>query len=388
MKQRDAHSRRVYGTEHILGRSRSARPQAPPPPPIPVQFWNWKPFDPALAAPIHNRPKFWPNAFQTNYRPGSRRQRVVLLYGLGTLTGGLIGWLKRFGLKYFFFDFPHLVELGTVRIDLDGPMELRCGPAVLDLRDVVAVVGETPIRVRHARRAPGLHARIAADRWMQLLLDLRGLVGPRTLWLPSHPLNGVYEWQNKFSELLLARQAGLAVPATICTNDSATALAFIQQCKGEALFKDASGSETLFRPAVVDGRGGKAAFRHLKTSPCVFQERVDKAFDVRAVVVGEKVFACRIDSQASPTAALDWRVYDDARVRWERMELPRAVERGMLRLMRTLDLRWGSFDFAAGKDGRFYFLEVNRPGACAWLLPYVGIDVTREIAVWLRDNLG
>jgi len=118
-------------------------------------------------------------------------------------------------------------------------------------------------------------------------------------------------------------------------------------------------------------------------------KRIDKEYDVRAVVVGDRVFAVRIDSQASPLeeARLDWRLYDNAHVRWERMDLPNNVKGSMLRLMRMLDLAWGTFDFIKGKDGVLYFLEVNRPGASGWLLPFVGIDVAAEVVTYLKRNL-
>jgi hypothetical protein len=61
------------------------------------------------------------------------------------------------------------------------------------------------------------------------------------------------------------------------------------------------------------------------------------------------------------------------------MRLPAAIERSMRRLMRTLDLTWASFDLVKARDGGFYFLEANRPGASYWLKPFVGLDVADEI---------
>ena len=130
-----------------------------------------------------------------------------------------------------------------------------------------------------------------------------------------------------------------------------------------------------------------ARLRTLANSPCVFQRYVDKEYDVRAVVIGRRVFACRIDSQASPAARIDWRVYDNARVRWDRMRLPRRVERALLALATRLGLTWASFDLVKGRDGSFYFLEVNRPGLSYWLKPFVGLDVPREIVQFLATRL-
>ena len=133
----------------------------------------------------------------------------------------------------------------------------------------------------------------------------------------------------------------------------------------------------------------RSARRRIRHAPCTFIQYIDKEYDVRAVAVGSRIFAVRIDSQASPleSARMDWRDYDDAHVRWERMDLPKALERSMLRLMKTLDLKWGVFDLVKGKDGAFYFLEVNRPGSCSELQALVGLDINQEIVSYLRRLL-
>ena len=59
----------------------------------------------------------------------------------------------------------------------------------------------------------------------------------------------------------------------------------------------------------------------------------------------------------------------------------------MRRLMRRLDLAWASFDLIKGRDGAFYFLEVNRPGASYWLKPFVNLNVADEIGRYLAARL-
>jgi glutathione synthase/RimK-type ligase-like ATP-grasp enzyme len=154
---------------------------------------------------------------------------------------------------------------------------------------------------------------------------------------------------------------------------------FLRKWKGRVLFKELSHALVRFRTAFANGFDA----RRLRTAPISLQQYIEKEYDVRAVVVGDSVFACRIDSQASEMAKVDWRVWDSAHVRWDRMRLPRSVERAILRLMRRLHLLWGSVDLAKSTDGGFYFFEVNRPGSQYWLLPYVGLDVTKEIAAYL-----
>lgn len=349
--------------------------------------WRWTPADPARAQ-LRSRdgPPAVTDAVRTNYRPTGRRQRVVLVFDTGAITRGLLEALRAEGLAYFYLDYAQLMERGTVSLGVahGEPAELALGPARLRLRDVAAVVWNPPLHPASLSRRRPIAGHLYVQRWKQVLLQVRGLLPENVLWLPSHPLNGSNDWQEKLSELAIAERLGVRVPATICTNDTNAARAFVRRFRGRVLCKELSHTAVSLRPAFV--RVGDP-LRGLGHAPVGFQRYVDKAYDVRAVVVGRRIFACRIDSQASPRARVDWRVYDNANVRWELMRLPAALERRMRAMMRELDIGWGSFDLVRGKDGHFYFLEVNRPGASYWLLPFVGLDVPREVARFIRRRL-
>ncbi len=250
---------------------------------------------------------------------------------------------------------------------------------------MAAVIWAEPLSILNRISTRRVSRNLLLHRWMQVLRDLKELLPPDVLWLPSHPLAGSNDWQEKLSELAIARRSGLRTPETILTNDPAVAGRFLERHRGKVLFRDLSKTEIRF--FTMFATLGARQRRRLEHSPCGFQRYVDKEFDVRAVAIGRRIFACRIDSQASPSARMDWRVYDNARVKWERMRLPPAVEAAILRMMKALGITWGSFDLVRGRDGFYYFLEVNRPGACYWLLPFVGLDVPAELARHLAQTL-
>jgi len=54
------------------------------------------------------------------------------------------------------------------------------------------------------------------------------------------------------------------------------------------------------------------ATKKLIHSPCFFQEYIDKAFELRVHVIGDRVLTCKIESQKSELAKTDWRRYDIA----------------------------------------------------------------------------
>jgi hypothetical protein len=355
---------------------------------VPVRKWTWTPHDPAAAGlRPRDAPPPLPNAVQTNYRPSRRRRQVVLVLDAGVESEGLIEALRAQGLQFFFLDYLEFMERGSVVMSAGSPeaSELRLGPARLLLRDVAAVLWKQPLAVatRISKRPAVRH--LYLHRWTQVLRDLAGVLPENVLWLPAHPLQGSNDFQEKLSELIQARRVGLKVPETICTSEPAIAAAFIRRHRGRVLFRDFSKTQIRFRTAFADADPRRLA--RLRNSPCVFQRYVEKEYDVRAVGIGSRVFACRVDSQASEAARVDWRVYDNRNVRWDRMRLPRQVERRLLLLMRRIGIAWGSFDLVKGKDGFFYFLEANRPGATYWLLPFVGLDAPRELARFVKSKL-
>ncbi len=381
--------RSSYGTESLClsGRSSLARQR-------PVEEWNWLPHDPEGALWRRTGPRLCPHAVQTNYRPSRQQQQVVLVFEFNIQSEAFIQSLRENGLRFFYLDYLEFTRRGMIQIGVGAaePDALRIGPARLLFRDVAAVIWNEPGKVREPGSAMNSVAgkdvarRLFHYRWRQVLLDLKALLPEHVLWLPSDPLNGSPRWQNKLSELIYAERVGLRVPESICTNDPAVAKAFIKRHRGQVLFRDfSSRRHYLFR--TVFANPSAKSLRQLVNAPCVFQRYVEKEFDVRAVVVGDRVFACRINSQASPAARVDWRIYDDARVSWERMRLPREVERALLRLMKEIDMGWASVDLVKGLDGSYYFLEANRPGTTYWLLPFVGLDVPAEVCRYVSRKL-
>lgn len=353
--------------------------------------WSWKPADPdAIARPADLGS---PEAV-TNYRPGPRRQRIALLLGgdHDNASGRILDGLRRLRAKFFKLNWEYLARRGrlTLAVGKGARSLLRVGSLSVDLRDAAAVHFHGTLRFADYDCGWSADEFLKNRRWMAALRDLHAFTRD-AVWLPAIPsLCGGETAQHKLWELELARRCGLAVPETICTNSVSEARSFLM--RGPAVFRDfsarhvrARGRPCYFRVALADPRS--RALGRLPHSPCVFQRYVNKECDVRAVLVGRRVLACRIDSQASERTAMDWRLYDWERVAFEKTTLPPTVSGGLRRLAGRLGLGLASFDLAKGRDGKHYFLEANRPGVYLWLKEFAGIDVCREIARLLASAL-
>ena len=119
----------------------------------------------------------------------------------------------------------------------------------------------------------------------------------------------------------------------------------------------------------------------LSLCPMTFQERVEKRLELRATVVGRRVFTASIDSQTSARAAHDWR-RDGVRLveEWQPYQLPPEAEQPLLALMDYFGLNYGAADFILTPDGRHVFLELNPSGEFFWLEHGPGLPVSQALA--------
>ena len=110
-------------------------------------------------------------------------------------------------------------------------------------------------------------------------------------------------------------------------------------------------------------------FDHYVATPMIYQREIRKAFDVRVIVVQDEVFATAIHSQDFAETEVDWRVWDvgDFDLRHEPTTLPTVVADGCRKITRHFGLKYSAIDLVCGRDGHFYFLEMNPNGQWAWI---------------------
>jgi glutathione synthase/RimK-type ligase-like ATP-grasp enzyme len=141
--------------------------------------------------------------------------------------------------------------------------------------------------------------------------------------------------------------------------------------------------------AIYTVRLTKSALKDLdrvRVTPCLFQAWVEKAFEVRATIVGQRVFAARIDA-LSEQAKVDFR-RDYGALRYSEWELPDQVVASLRRLLDSLDLSYGAVDLAVTEDLDYVFLEVNPDGAWGWIEQHTGLPIADALADLLVGDIG
>ena len=194
--------------------------------------------------------------------------------------------------------------------------------------------------------------------------------------------------EQKPVQLRVARELGLEIPRTLVTNDPAAVRDFYAACDGRLVTKmlssfavyDREGRESVVFTNPV-GPEDLEDLTGLSLCPMTFQERIGKQLELRATVVGRRVFTASIDSQASPRAAHDWRrdgvgLIDE----WRPYTLPPEVGQGLLALTDYFGLNYGAADFILTPDGRHVFLELNPSGEFFWLEHGPGLPISGALA--------
>jgi glutathione synthase/RimK-type ligase-like ATP-grasp enzyme len=211
-----------------------------------------------------------------------------------------------------------------------------------------------------------------------LSLDVRWVSHPEALRLASF----------KARQYWLAKHVyALPIPQTLITSDTAKAKAFIKanrstgtiiKCLGAPVIEYEDETGCFFTNEVTDEV--IEVLDDLSYSPCIIQPLIPKAFEVRANVVGNQMFAAKIDTTGVEEARVDWRFSKAGELPHSRIELPPAIEQACIGMTRDLGLKFGAFDFLVDHEANWYFLEVNPNGQWWWVEELVGHPIAAAIA--------
>jgi glutathione synthase/RimK-type ligase-like ATP-grasp enzyme len=188
------------------------------------------------------------------------------------------------------------------------------------------------------------------------------------------PWIAVRKTDHKELQLRHAASYGLDVGKTLISNDADEVRAFFDECNGQMVTKMQS-SFAIYRDGIENvvfttqvRRKDLKDLQGLAYCPMIFQELVPKRIELRATVIGQRVFTAAVDSQQSKHTRIDWRVDGEGLLdAWVPYTLPPPVEKGLLKVVAAFGLNYAAADFIVTPDGRHVFLEINAGGEWFWL---------------------
>lgn len=275
-------------------------------------------------------------------------------------------------------DFPRRLGLAAT-VGTEHPGWLRSEDGVLHLSHVRSVYRRSPAAFEFAEGMSAPEKRFAL---MEAVQGLGGALGALPCRWMNHPAR-VADATYKPAQLHAAEACGLRPPRTLITNVGSAVSDFVGELGGRVIYKPMS-------PGVLGEQGTVRVLNaSFVTSECIdnaaiartahtFQQWVDKIFDARVTVVGDRCFGVAIHA-ASEQARVDWRADYDA-LEYTIIDVPAEVRGGIHRYLRRFDLLFAAFDFSVDHDGRWWFLEANPNGLWAWLQERVDLPIAGAIA--------
>ncbi|SFA55353.1 RimK-like ATP-grasp domain-containing protein [Parageobacillus thermantarcticus] len=231
--------------------------------------------------------------------------------------------------------------------------------------------------------------RIWKNEWnktlLGLYLDLKNIK-----WMNN--IQKTYQAENKYLQMKLARKIGFSFPKTLISNAKEEIIKFAEQNEKIVLKLMA---QEFYK---TEDQQYKGIYVNLVTlddlqefnlhseNPIVLQEYIEKKYEARYMYVGGEHFVCKIDSQKSSVANIDWRRYDIANTPHSVIEPPLEISEKVNQLMKELNLEYAALDFIIDPTDKWYFLEVNSMGQWLWIEDLTGLKISKSIAKWLVNN--
>jgi ATP-grasp ribosomal peptide maturase len=269
--------------------------------------------------------------------------------------------------------------------------EIRSADGSVDLRDIRSVYVRRPTAFTFPPSMTDAERRFAAREARR---GIGGLLMSLSCSWVNHPSRAA-DAEYKPLQLTTAAACGLDVPRTVITNVPGDAGEHSAHLGSSVVYK------TLASATVVDGQQVSLIFTNSVTASDMadgrvaftahqFQQRVPKVRDVRATVVGERVFAANILTDGETTVdtaggLLDWRADYDA-LRYEPVQLPDSVESSLLRMTEHLGLSFAAADFVVTADDQHYFVDLNPSGQWGWIQEATGLPIAAAIAAQLAGE--
>jgi hypothetical protein len=208
---------------------------------------------------------------------------------------------------------------------------------------------------------------------------------PKERWV-NHPSFNTLA-SRKLEQLTTAVKLGFAIPATMVTQEPDELRTFFKMHQGRVIVKPLSSGyiertgeekDSLIYTNLVN-KYHLDDLSDLFLCPTLFQQFIQKQFDVRITVMDGDVHAVKLKaSEGTGEQRCDIRRNNMSDVVYEAISLPAIIDTGIRKLVAHYKLRFAAIDMAVATTGEWYFFEVNPNGQWAWLDISAGMNISRS----------
>lgn len=208
-------------------------------------------------------------------------------------------------------------------------------------------------------------------------------------WLPNPQSSSI----DKLSALSIAKSVGLSIPKSTVVNNRKDLENFLSLNRnviikpinfcGYYIEKDFSyfGFTRSFKDEDLK------QVEQSRFAPTLFQEKVDKDFEIRTFYLEGKLYPSAIIVDEGYKNHDDIKtVFNTKQIHWLPYQFPKDIENKIIMFMDKCGLNTGSIDIIKNKNDDFVFIEVNPVGQFIAPSRRCNYYVERLIAKWLIEN--
>jgi glutathione synthase/RimK-type ligase-like ATP-grasp enzyme len=292
--------------------------------------------------------------------------------------------LERLQCRFAIIDAFHEHSDGLRHIITSGA-ELDIGTSGVPLSDCSSIWWRQKPKFTMPADAAGLYDYYFVHREWNAIIDY--LCAEATHAFSINDRSGTTAANNKLSQLKIAVESGFDIPRTLISNNPDAIIEFVSSARpNRCIFKPfvpyMPPSGTITYATEIDVSRLLSDRDRLRVAPGIFQVFVEKQFELRITIVGNDVFAARINSKHSEKAEVDWRqeIFSDI---YTIYDLEPDFHEKLLNLHRRFGLYFAAYDFIIDCAGNPIFLEVNPSGQWMWLEVKLGFPIAERIALAL-----
>lgn len=261
----------------------------------------------------------------------------------------------------------------------------------IELSEVLSAFCLTPIfRLQGDNRETTQEFRFWYFSWKEALFGAYSILASENKFVNSSVYNCL-KCQSKILTFLAAKKVGLETADSYIGNSKKTIFEFLEANNPAALKTlhqmnlQHEGEPTMLLTQRVNLEDF-SDYQQSHESPLFLQKYIDKVYDLRLVIIGQKVMSCKIDATQSSIGRVDYRAYDLPNTPHTEVQISAKLQNQVKQLCQILQLEYACLDFCVDSFGRHWLLDVNPFGRYLWMEYATGMLISDNLSKFLLNR--
>lgn len=187
-----------------------------------------------------------------------------------------------------------------------------------------------------------------------------------------NPILSHQKTRSKIIQLKIAQQCGFKLPKTLISNCPeeirdfiTTNINVIYKPFSPQFWAEPGGLKVIYTNKI--SHDDLPSDSMLQMVPGIYQQYIEKKYELRVTCFGSTISAVKIDSQIHSLGITDWRKIPGHQLSLAEIQLPNTIKEKIIQFMKQIDVVFGCFDFIVTLDDEIIFLEINEQGQFLWV---------------------